>query len=507
MMAGLAIPDSIGRFRILSMLGRGAMGVVYLGHDDQIDRLVAIKLIRADLLDTDERESYLQRFRNEAKIAGRCIHANIVGLYDYATYQGNPYLVLEYVDGVGLQQMFPRGSRRSVGEVVGIALQVLDALHYAHGRGIVHRDIKPANILMMSDSTLKITDFGISRLTSMELTATPLLIGTPSYMSPEQCTGSELDGRNDLFALGCVLYELIAGERPFTGVNYSETLFSIVNRPHVPLARLRDDLPAGFSDAIDRALAKNADDRYATAATFARVLERFEPRGGVQPSSVPTVVAASSQPSRQAVPDIERESAASDIVTAQLAGSQTVVEASGPTWPDCIEQDETVVRGTRNQRVLPGFRGSDIRRSDSAVFGRRTDGPGSDGPRPVGAPVQQPAAGSPMSATAGTNLAARSSSSDDLRVHDTEPEADGGAHASGTPDAATIDGRPLGPLERAHLSRCLTEIVGPIAPLLLRRIEQPGMSVGMMTRLLADRVQHTDERAAFLALVTRTIAS
>ena len=129
MTASAAMPDRIGRFHIRSMLGRGAMGIVYLGQDEEIDRLVAIKLIRADLLDTEERENYLKRFRNEAKIAGRCMHANIVGLYDFAMHDENPYLVMEYIDGIGLQQFFPRGSKRPVHEVIHIALQVLDALH------------------------------------------------------------------------------------------------------------------------------------------------------------------------------------------------------------------------------------------------------------------------------------------------------------------------------------------------------------------------------------------
>ncbi|WP_086643082.1 serine/threonine-protein kinase [Acetobacter sp. DsW_063] len=266
------MPERIGRFRLQSMLGRGAMGVVYKGHDEEIDRPVAIKLIRADLLDSAERESYFKRFRNEAKIAGRCVHANIVGLYDFSLHENNPYLVMEYVNGVGLQQAIPRGSQRPVEEVMPIALQVLDALQYAHERGIVHRDIKPANILLTPQSKLKITDFGISRLTSAEMTLTPLLIGTPSYMSPEQCMGSALDGRSDLFSLGCVVYELLAGQRPFTGSNYTDTILSIINKPHVPLSSLRDDLPQGLSEAIDRALAKRPEDRFADADAFSQAL-------------------------------------------------------------------------------------------------------------------------------------------------------------------------------------------------------------------------------------------
>ncbi|GBQ67044.1 hypothetical protein AA103196_1583 [Ameyamaea chiangmaiensis NBRC 103196] len=273
-MTAMDIPARIGRFQIEAVLGRGAMGVVYKGHDEHIDRPVAIKLIRADLLDGEERESYFRRFQNEAKIAGRCVHANIVGLYDFSFHEGNPYLVMEYVNGIGLQQALPRGSLRSEGEVLPIALQVLDALHYAHERGIVHRDIKPANILISADAKLKITDFGISRLLSTELTMTPLLIGTPSYMSPEQCMGAPLDGRSDLFSLGCVLYELLAGQRPFKGANYTDTILGIISRSHVPLQDIRDDLSPQLIAAIDTALAKKPEDRFPDADTFGRTLEQ-----------------------------------------------------------------------------------------------------------------------------------------------------------------------------------------------------------------------------------------
>ncbi|AQS86745.1 hypothetical protein AA101099_0085 [Neoasaia chiangmaiensis NBRC 101099] len=275
MTATLEIPQRIGRFRIHSMLGRGAMGVVYKGHDEHIDRLVAIKLIRTDLLDSEERENYFQRFRNEAKIAGRCVHANIVGLYDFSFHESNPYLVMEYVDGMGLQQALPRGTQWREEEVLPIGLQVLDALQYAHERGIVHRDVKPPNILLTTESKLKITDFGISRLTSTEQTMTPLLIGTPSYMSPEQCMGASLDGRSDLFSLGCVLYELLAGRRPFTGANYTDTILGIINRPHPPLQDFRDDLTPALIDVIDRALAKNPADRFPDASAFSLALEQI----------------------------------------------------------------------------------------------------------------------------------------------------------------------------------------------------------------------------------------
>ena len=262
------------------------MGVVYRGYDPEIDRTVAIKLVRADLLDGDERGSYLERFRNEAKIAGRCMHANIVGIYDFALFDGNPYLVMEFVDGVGLNQAVGRGTKLSMPEAVHIALQVLDALDYAHRFGIVHRDIKPANILLTRHAKLKVTDFGISRLASTELTAAPLMIGTPSYMSPEQCAGDAIDGRSDLFSLGCILYELLAGERPFQGISYTETIFKLVNQPHESLSVHRPDLPASLSSILDRALAKSPNDRFENAEAFAHALRSVPPPSNAMPTAV-----------------------------------------------------------------------------------------------------------------------------------------------------------------------------------------------------------------------------
>ncbi len=279
-------PELIGRFRIQSLLGRGAMGVVYRGHDPEIDRPVAIKLVRADLLEGEERDSYLERFRNEAKIAGRCIHANIVSIYDFALVDGNPYLVMEYVDGVGLHQAVPRGTRMEMSEAVHIALQVLDALEYAHRFGIVHRDIKPANILLTRQARLKVTDFGISRFASTELTTTPLMIGTPSYMSPEQCAGELVDQRSDLFSLGCILYELLAGERPFAGISYTDTIFKLVNQPHTPLSVLRPDLPEALGAVIDKALAKKPEDRFGDAAGFAHALRGIAPPVDAMPAAI-----------------------------------------------------------------------------------------------------------------------------------------------------------------------------------------------------------------------------
>ncbi len=266
-----SIPTQLGRFAVESFLGKGAMGVVYKAHDPEIDRTVAIKLIRADLLDGESHERYIGRFRNEARAAGRCVHPNIVALYDFATYEGNPYLVMEYVDGVDLGRMFPRGTRSPEATVIRIALQVLDALGYAHGFGIIHRDVKPGNILLTKDGRLKVTDFGISRF-GVDMTQSGVMVGTPSYMSPEQCRGLAIDGRSDLFSLGCVMYEIISGQRTFGGASYAETLYKLSHEPHVPLRDRGLGVSEGLSDVVDRALAKRPEDRFGSANDMATAI-------------------------------------------------------------------------------------------------------------------------------------------------------------------------------------------------------------------------------------------
>ena len=268
----MKLPPTIGRFNIESLLGKGAMGVVYKGHDPDIDRSVAIKLVRADLLEGESREQYLLRFRNEARVAGRCVHPNIVGVYDFALHEGNPYLVMEYVDGLDLGRAFGRDAQIPVATVTRISLQILDALAYAHDFGIIHRDIKPANVLISGDSSLKVTDFGISRLSTLGVTQSAMMIGTPSYMSPEQCQGTSVDHRCDLFSLGCVMHELLTGSRAFSGASYAETLYKLTHVAHTPVRERRPDVSAALSDVIDRALAKRPEDRFDTARDMTAAL-------------------------------------------------------------------------------------------------------------------------------------------------------------------------------------------------------------------------------------------
>ncbi len=183
------------------------MGVIYAAHDPVIDRKVAIKLIRADLLSGEEQADFVARFQREARAAGRCAHPNIVAIYDFAVHEGNPFLAMEYIDAGNLGQAIAASGRFSEAAAVAVIGQVLDALACAHGLGIVHRDVKPANILLPANGRVKMTDFGIARFDSSNLTLDGAVVGTPSYMSPEQCGGGAVDARSDLYSTGVVLYK------------------------------------------------------------------------------------------------------------------------------------------------------------------------------------------------------------------------------------------------------------------------------------------------------------
>ena len=269
---GPAAPDAIGRYRVESVLGRGAMGVIYKAHDPVIDRRVAIKLVRADLLDGEDRAEYITRFQREAQAAGRCTHVNIVGIYDYALHEGNPYLAMEYIDGVALNQVAASTRPLAVAEIVDLVGQMLDGLGAAHALGVTHRDIKPANIMLAARGRVKITDFGISRLDASAITGVGSVVGTPSYMSPEQCRGETADARSDLFSSGVVLYELIAGAKPFQGRTQHEVWHRLLHDDPADTAALRPDAPAHLHGVIRRSLAKDPASRFQSAHEMAAAL-------------------------------------------------------------------------------------------------------------------------------------------------------------------------------------------------------------------------------------------
>jgi serine/threonine protein kinase len=272
----------LGRYVIVRQVGAGAMGEVYLAEDPHIDRRLAIKTVR---LDTPPQaggpapDQLRLRFEREAKAAGRLVHPHIVTLFDAGEVDDVFFLAFEFVDGPDLAARVAQQPALTLNDVLRIGREAASALDAAHRAGIIHRDIKPSNLMLTSEGVLKIADFGIATLVGQaaQLTQTGMLVGTPHYLSPEQVTGEgPLDGRSDLFSIGVVLYELLAGRRPFEGASIAALLYSIVGTAPVPLGELRPDLPPRLAGAVMRLLSRERDQRFPTAAALAEELAAIE---------------------------------------------------------------------------------------------------------------------------------------------------------------------------------------------------------------------------------------
>jgi serine/threonine-protein kinase len=262
----------LGKYAIRGALGKGAMGIVYKGYDPTIERFVAIKTIRKDLVDPEVVQQYMVRFKNEARAAGRLHHPNIVAVYEYGEDETVAYIAMEYVEGMGLREHLNRHDTFDFAQLVSLMTQLLDALEFAHGRGVVHRDVKPSNLIVTDSGALKVADFGIARVDTSNLTSAGMVIGTPSYMSPEQCRGLDVDPRSDLFSAGVVLYELLTGEKPFRG-NLEAVAYKICHTDPAPPSTLsRLALPAEVDKLVATALAKAPENRYQSARAFREAL-------------------------------------------------------------------------------------------------------------------------------------------------------------------------------------------------------------------------------------------
>jgi serine/threonine-protein kinase len=271
------MPAAIGRYQLLEPIGRGAMGNVYLGRDPLINRILALKAIdlTIDYEDSAQLDSTAESFLREATIAGSLNHPNIVTIFDVGETDGLAYIAMEYVRGHHLSEFATADRLLPVDTVLDLISRAADALHYAHGRNVVHRDIKPANIMYDSlSNNVKITDFGIAKLIDASRTRTGIVLGTPAFMSPEQLEGKNVNGHTDLFALGVSLYQLLTGLLPFRGASMTNLMFVIANEPHQSVTSVRGDLPKWLDEIVDRALAKNPADRFATAADMAAALRR-----------------------------------------------------------------------------------------------------------------------------------------------------------------------------------------------------------------------------------------
>ncbi len=273
---GERIPTTIGRYQITGMLGFGAMGAVYKAFDPLIKRTLAVKTIRLDVpKQSPQHRAFIERFYQEARISGTLSHPNIVTLFDIGEEGGLPFLAMEFIDGRTIASHLEQGTRFKPEKVIALVSQVAAALDYAHSRGVVHRDIKPSNLMIHDGEKVKVTDFGIAKLADADITHAGALLGTPSYMSPEQAMGERLDGRSDIFSLGVCAFEMLSGLQPFPGANVTSILYKLVHVDPVEPSDLEANglVPQKWREVFHKVLAKKPALRYQTASDFVRDLE------------------------------------------------------------------------------------------------------------------------------------------------------------------------------------------------------------------------------------------
>ena len=271
-----------GRYEILDELGRGAMGVVYRAMDPVIGRTVAVKTIRLSEEGTGlTRPELLARFQTEARAAGLLTHPNIVVVYDAGEENGLYFITMELVEGKSLQALLDGGHAFPVPRVIRILEQTCSALQFAHERNIVHRDVKPANLMLTADDTVKVTDFGTAKILQFgTVQQTAHVMGTPSYMSPEQVKGRPVDGRSDIFSIGVMLYEMLTGEKPFPGQSITTVIYKIVNEEPIPPRQINPSIHPGLNDIVLRALAKEPEVRYQSCRELLEDLRNYRALGG-----------------------------------------------------------------------------------------------------------------------------------------------------------------------------------------------------------------------------------
>jgi serine/threonine-protein kinase len=266
------IPEKLGRYEIQAEIGQGAMGRVYRAFDPAVGRVVAIKAIKSEVLAQDPSGDYLKRFHREAQAVGGLTHPGIVSIFDV----GENYFVMEYLEGTSLLTLLAGRGRFPLNEVLPIISPIADALDYAHRRGVIHRDIKPANIMIQPDGRPKVTDFGLAHLESTAMTTAGQFLGSPSYMSPEQVLGGKVTSRADVYSLAVVTYEMLTGKKPFPGDHVTTIIYRVVNEKPEPPRKWNGTLPPHYDDVFARALAKDPDERFATASDFIAALNLKE---------------------------------------------------------------------------------------------------------------------------------------------------------------------------------------------------------------------------------------
>jgi serine/threonine protein kinase len=347
--------QQIGRYEILQEIGRGAMGVVFKGHDPLIGRAVAVKTITAGVAESTD---LLERFYREARAAGGLQHPNIVTIYEMAESAGAPFIAMEYLEGESLEKLIARKPALLLATKLGYMVQTCRALEFAHRRGVVHRDVKPANIMVTPDGIVKVVDFGIARIADTSKTQTGALLGTLGYMSPEQLRGQQGDASCDIWALGIVLYELLAYQRPFTGDNHAAVLLSILQDEPRLMRQLLPECPAALEKIVSRALLKDEKQRYPTMDAFLKDLEsvsatlgpevsRLAATEGIPPASATPTLAPTQRIDVRTLPGVTVPAGAND------AGKTHASKSNLPAATTIAQQPNAATAGARPAGLKP----------------------------------------------------------------------------------------------------------------------------------------------------------
>ncbi len=396
-----SVPEAIGRFRVVRPLGEGGMGSLYLAQDPRLDRPVAIKLLK------DDSDELRERFAREARTAARLRHVNIVSVFEVDEFEGQPFIAMEYIPGETLAEMIRRRAPISLVRKLQMMEDLCAGLAYAHRAGIVHRDIKPANIMIDSEGTLKIVDFGVARLGASSMTSAGTLVGTVNYMSPEQVTGTGVDARSDIFAVGAVCYELLAYKRAFAGA-MTDVLMQILNRDPEPLDRLVPGLDDAIVRIVNRALEKDVARRYQDLTLMRRELAAARQRLELDEDTGATIIIGPDQTTvlpgsaardtaaqiRALVDNANAALEAGDVTAAEAAADKaSAVDANNAAVADLVRRIRAKQQELRTreglQQVERALEEEALTRAEALLIELRSGGQAADEVRRLGAELER----------------------------------------------------------------------------------------------------------------------